>query len=274
MARLAPKLEIIRALFARSGNQCAFPGCTQPLINEKHKFIGQICHIESALPGGERFNEDQSDEDRRGFDNLILLCYPHHIETDDVDEYPVEYLKQIKFDHEKMFEKSEFVVNEKDLHTISMSMYDYWKKIDKLNSIEHFYEELKFDIDSGSGFFDVLKSAKESLAHIKEFAEYLHKSDSCLEEDFHTMLEMKDIDKSIFGDIPYYENKFSQKNWEAHNLGIPNCLQQLEIDFVHLEIKYLEEYLKLNYDDSGARTRLEEVKNILAEMAQNACRRD
>ncbi len=48
MARLAPKAEILRALFARSGNQCAFPGCTQPLINDKNKFIAQVCHIEAA----------------------------------------------------------------------------------------------------------------------------------------------------------------------------------------------------------------------------------
>ena len=37
------------------------------------------------MPQGERFNAEQSDEERRSYDNLLLLCYQHHIETDDVD---------------------------------------------------------------------------------------------------------------------------------------------------------------------------------------------
>jgi hypothetical protein len=35
MARLAPKIDVIRALFARSGNQCAFPRYVQALVNQK-----------------------------------------------------------------------------------------------------------------------------------------------------------------------------------------------------------------------------------------------
>ena len=79
MGRLTPKTNTLKALFAKSGNQCAFPGCDHPMINKKNQFIGQVCHIESALPGGERFNKESNDEFRRCYENLILLCYPHHI---------------------------------------------------------------------------------------------------------------------------------------------------------------------------------------------------
>ena len=96
MARLAPKTDVLRALFMRSGNQCAFPGCTQPLVNDKNKFIAQVCHIEAASEGGERFNPDGNDEHRRSYENLLILCYPHHIETNDVEEYPVDRLLCIK----------------------------------------------------------------------------------------------------------------------------------------------------------------------------------
>jgi hypothetical protein len=85
LAGLAPKLETIRALFARSGNQCAFPGCIHPLVNDKQKFIGQVCHIEAAMPEGERYNPEQNDEQRRSYENLLILCYQHHIETDEVE---------------------------------------------------------------------------------------------------------------------------------------------------------------------------------------------
>ena len=53
MVRKSTTTDTIRALFAKSGNECAFPGCHHKLINHKNKFIGQICHIEAANKGGE-----------------------------------------------------------------------------------------------------------------------------------------------------------------------------------------------------------------------------
>jgi tetratricopeptide (TPR) repeat protein len=97
--RLAPTRETVIALFARSGNKCAFPGCDQPLIDDENIFVGQICHIEGVK--GERFNPAQNNEDRRQYDNLILLCYPHHRKTDNEEKYPVKALHEIKAEHEK-----------------------------------------------------------------------------------------------------------------------------------------------------------------------------
>lgn len=108
MARLAPKQSVVRRLFALSGNQCAFPDCKDEMIDEEGEFIGQICHIEAAEIGGERFNENQSDEDRRSFKNLLLLCYRHHVKTNDVMRYPTSTLAKIKEDHEKKFLQDQY----------------------------------------------------------------------------------------------------------------------------------------------------------------------
>lgn len=116
MARLAPKLEVLRTLFALSGNQCAFPGCTHPLISNKGTFIAEICHIEAANEGGERYNPTQTDEERRSFDNLLLLCLAHHRETDDVDEFPMARLKQIKKDHEDQFRAAQYQIPDETLN--------------------------------------------------------------------------------------------------------------------------------------------------------------
>lgn len=99
--RLAPTKEVLRELFLKSGNLCAFPGCNRPMMNQDGQFIGQMCHIEAAEPGGERFNPDQTNEQRRSFENLLLLCYEHHVVTNDVPNYPVERLREIKTNHEK-----------------------------------------------------------------------------------------------------------------------------------------------------------------------------
>ncbi len=91
----------IKKLFALSGNQCAFPDCNVVFVlPERQEIIAQICHIEAAEIGGERYNPNQTDNERRDYNNLILLCPNHHVETDDTVKYTVEILKEIKRNHE------------------------------------------------------------------------------------------------------------------------------------------------------------------------------
>lgn len=128
MSRLAPKAETIRALFALSGNQCAFPGCTHALISDKGTFIAQLCHIEAANKGGQRFNDKQNDEERRSITNLLLLCYPHHRETDDETEFTVAKLKEIKKVHEKLFQQ-QYQLPENLLKKVTASIEIYLEQI-------------------------------------------------------------------------------------------------------------------------------------------------
>lgn len=101
--RLTPKPETLRELYSLSGNRCAFPNCPRPILNEKGEQRGQICHIEAAMPGGERFNRNSTNEQRRHVSNLLLLCYEHHKDTDNVVEYPVERMRKMKQEHESRF---------------------------------------------------------------------------------------------------------------------------------------------------------------------------
>ncbi len=98
-----PALPTTKRLFAVSGNRCAFPRCPVPLVDEASgKVTGKVCHIRAKQPGGPRFDANQTDEERHGFDNLLLLCPIHHDVLDsDVDSYTVERLLQIKSEHEK-----------------------------------------------------------------------------------------------------------------------------------------------------------------------------
>jgi hypothetical protein len=272
MGRLAIKTDVLKSLFARSGNQCAFPGCTQPLINEKNKFIAQVCHIEAALEGGQRYNPNGNDENRRSYENLLILCYPHHIETNDVDEYPVERLLQIKREHEQMFLKSDFKLDESEIYKLSYEMEKYWFDIDRLNKLDHIFVDsgLAMDVKGDSNFFDVIVSAYDALNGIENLLEIFHQSDKSLKEDFEALLDRKTISPKLFNDIPSYENPFDNRNWELHNLGAPNLLQRLHIDVLHLEVKYLEEYLKTHSDDLKAKANFEKVKETLKEYAKTA----
>ena len=101
--RLGLTREVLRELYLKSGNQCALPGCYNAMVDENGNFIGQICHIEAANEGGERFNPNMTNEQRRSFDNLMLMCYEHHVVTNDVVKYPVSELKKMKREHEEKF---------------------------------------------------------------------------------------------------------------------------------------------------------------------------
>ena len=63
-------------------------------------FVGEMCHIEAAEPGGPRFNSFQTNEQRRAIQNLVLLCHGHHVITDNVKDFPVTKMQQLKSAHE------------------------------------------------------------------------------------------------------------------------------------------------------------------------------
>jgi hypothetical protein len=95
----------LKRLFALSGNQCAFPGCALELVNESNAANSNICHIEAAEQGGQRYNSNMSPKQRADYPNLILLCQSHHKVTDDVTIYTVEKLKGMKAAHEAMIQE-------------------------------------------------------------------------------------------------------------------------------------------------------------------------
>lgn len=71
--RLAPRFDTFREVFLKSGNLCPFPGCGALMISEVGTFIGQLCHIEAAEEGSERFNPGMTNVERLSAPNLMLM---------------------------------------------------------------------------------------------------------------------------------------------------------------------------------------------------------
>jgi|GEM_PF-500621 len=94
----------IKRLYGLSRNNCAFPGCPVELLSsEDETNFSNICHIEDANPSlhkSDRYNPDMTDDQRRDFKNLLLLCPNHHIETNDIEKYTVKVLRDMKRNHE------------------------------------------------------------------------------------------------------------------------------------------------------------------------------
>jgi hypothetical protein len=98
-----PTEKTIKRLFAMSGNMCAFPDCCLPIVESDGETIsGEICHIKAKNEGGPRYESAQSEEERHGFDNLVLMCGRHHKIVDDNPKiYSVDVLRVIKKIREK-----------------------------------------------------------------------------------------------------------------------------------------------------------------------------
>jgi hypothetical protein len=97
-----PSVATIKHLFALSRNECAFPNCRTPVVDESSKKVtGRVCHIKAQREGGPRYDASQTDVERHSFENLVLLCPLHHDVIDaDTDAYTVERLAKMKASHE------------------------------------------------------------------------------------------------------------------------------------------------------------------------------
>lgn len=110
----------IKQLYALSGNECANPSCSNKLVYpDDNAKDDQICHIEAASSNGPRYNPNQTDDERRSFDNLILLCHKCHDMIDNNPAiYTVELLKKWKKNHQ-----------EKILNSINGCLPSYFQQI-------------------------------------------------------------------------------------------------------------------------------------------------
>lgn len=102
--------QTLKKLFALSGNVCAFPNCPAPIVDtDSGVVVGDICHIKGRSEGGPRYDPDQTEEERNGYKNLLLMCVAHNRIVDGKktrDAYPVELLQEFKRSHEAQYRRS------------------------------------------------------------------------------------------------------------------------------------------------------------------------
>ena len=274
MASLTPKNTTIKALFAKSGNQCAFPECEEHLIDDERNCIGELCHIEAVNKNGPRFNHDSDDEYRRSYNNLILLCPTHHRKIDKSNKFSKKDLKEMKISHEKKFEHSTFHINNEALTKFMNEMNRYWIDIEKSNQTWQSKFSLAMDIDVKRDFFQAMNSMHKLINNIKDVFQYLHESDKSLWNEIKEFLKEKGIPKKLLEGIKPFDNPFIKRNWETHNLQVNNILEKLKIDLIHIEIKFLEEFLKNNPNHCKAEHILEDRKKDFKEIAQTVAHAD
>lgn len=99
-----PTLLTIKTRFALSCNVCSVPGCEVKLADPGWDEVNaDIPQIHGRRPRSARYDASMSDEERRGFGNLMLVCPNHHrlIDRLEPEKYPAELLPEWKERHEQ-----------------------------------------------------------------------------------------------------------------------------------------------------------------------------
>jgi hypothetical protein len=113
-----PTPSTVKKLFSLSGNTCALPQCEAILFDRNWEGIrARICHIAGEHRGAARFHEMMTEDERRAFENLIVLCPSCHALIDELEpkRYTIELLKEIKDRHESRAESPEKWCTEAEL---------------------------------------------------------------------------------------------------------------------------------------------------------------
>jgi len=102
-----------RVVMSRAHFMCSHPKCRAHLLGGSeaddtgYAHVGQCAHIHAAAPGGPRYDEKQTSEERKSATNCIYLCANHATLIDKFEgrDFPASTLRAWKRDHEAYVRK-------------------------------------------------------------------------------------------------------------------------------------------------------------------------
>lgn len=229
--RKSLKAEVIRRLLARSGNVCAFEGCSAPVYNDDDVYLGNFCHINAVNVGGKRYDSALSADYINSYDNLILLCPVHHKDIDTQDKvYTVERLKQIKLNHESAYSENRPISDDLVLNT----GIEYNKLVTELLTNIQATVEITNRTVSGTD-----KKVDQILAMVNKIA--VGESETDLTEQLADLKELKKAGKhkAVLEMLLNYKNKYWETTSERFRYNI-----QFNIGLTYFDLQENEEASK------------------------------
>ena len=218
---------VYRGLLARSGNKCAFPGCTHVIVNKNNQLVAQLCHIESVAHEKQRYNPNLTVSELNSHDNLMFMCLKHHLETNDEQLFTVSVMKQMKYDHENDYVMCPYHIDMSHLFALKKETENYWEKVERL------------------------KSKNPALTVINSHAAYEQ-----LSADVGGILDFMETQINAF-------DQLTKQNYsDLFEIEIPNALAKMRILMNHMLIKYLESHVINNPQDMQSQAELERLRTV------------
>lgn len=236
--------EVMRLLYAHSGNRCAYPGCTNPIFEEDGQLTGECCHIKAYSPGGPRYDALQTDEERNGVDNLILMCSRHHTIVDkNVNEYTAEVLQEYKRNHEELYSADTLRLTAEQLQYLQMSSENFWKRIGEIDHENANWSDFKIMVDPDRSTEEILSEVERQLDWIDNTFEDLFEDDNTLAQRIREYLIQIGVDVTEYDrqlDTLPYTNPFFQPHFEIFAYGTHNTVNELKMHYLQLVVRALE----------------------------------
>ncbi len=238
--------KTLRLLYAHSGNCCAFEGCHLPIFEDDGTLTGECCHIESYSPDGPRYNEHQTDEERNGYENLMLMCSRHHkIIDSNPEQYPTERLKATKKAHEDRYTAQQLEASDIMLRQLQFESEKYWSALKLIDNTD----DTGFKMELGENDLNLLMKDIEGLYNgLQDSIDSITESSQRLQDDLKTECEKCGIDYNLFNKISYYDNSLINRDWETINLALPNHMTMLRTRYLQLCVNVLEKLVAYNQD--------------------------
>lgn len=223
-------------------------------------------HIEAFEKGGLCFNIIQTDEERNSIANLLFMCYRHHKETDEVIEYPVARLRKIKEDHELKFTEKGKEASSDMIRQILFEINYFWQR-QKTKKFE--IDDLKIKRDFDLSLNELFDELENHIKTLENYCDTIADSDDVLERDIQKFIALAKLDYNKVKEISYYENPFSGRNWEIHNIGRPNYFSYLNLCINELKVRVLEELHKCDPENIELKDQLDISRSNFEETYDN-----
>jgi hypothetical protein len=233
----------IKKLYGLSAGRCNI--CRVNLFeNEVH--IGQMAHVIAKSLDGPRGSQKIFGS-RNSYDNLILLCANHHCEVDQNPEnYSVEKLQQIKYEHENYIKSLFNSTDERKNDIVFLNSFMEFVPFIKLPYfVEYLPRSVNLDLCLIGDMFDALTRMNHHLYPM---------NDIILQQYFESFLSdyqklWKVIAGSTFVD-DYLQPHFSQAddrfylNMERRFLPY-NVIEDLNRQLEILKSNFIDSYIQL-----------------------------
>lgn len=266
--------EVMRLLYAHSGNRCAYPNCHAPIFEEDGLLTAECCHIKAFSPGGPRYDAAQTDEERNSGENLILLCTRHHRIVDaDEQTYTVDLLREYKQKHEQQYSANVLKLTDEQLSYLQMSSETFWKRIEEIDHANINWLDLKIMVDVDRATSDLLNDFERLLHEIEENFDELEEFDNTLAGKIREYLVNIGVDTTEYDKHTEYPNvnPFDNPHWEMFAYGTHNRMSELWMLFLQLVVRALE---RISIAERKEHPLLQQYRERLAEFQKHSYYRD
>lgn len=198
--------KVRNQVWAEAAGRCSI--CRKLLVDstwgvDHASLVGEVAHIVAEQADGPRGDSAVSLQTRNSPENLLLLCLDHHKLVDDhPEQYPIELLRQYKYDHETWVRRCLSVGVPWDFNLQNL----YYVNVPRLLILSRFLGE-HIELDKYSGVTELRSLGIELIQFLIAFERLLKRLHP-------TALQIENLpmDDTGIGCVVSFSKRFRTKN--------------------------------------------------------------